>query len=88
MTTGPHFAVRLPPSARRLLFVLHDTGPLTISEASARAALRPRTIRFALAALRRAGLVRDLPQLGDLRRKRVSAVRPLAGTAEEGPADR
>ncbi len=59
-------------------------GPLTVGEAATLAGLSPRTLRFALSALRRAGLVVERPVLRDLRRKLLVACPRGVGAARIG----
>lgn len=47
----------LPPSAKRVLRILAESGPLTHKELVATTNLAPRTLRFALARLRTGGQV-------------------------------
>ena len=62
----------LPPSAITVLGILATRGPLTHKDLVANAAIPPRTVRFALARLRREGRIVERLSLRDSRQSYYS----------------
>ena len=72
----------LPPSAKRVLHVLMQHGPLTHMDLVAATGLPPRTLRFALARLRGNGRVIWRWSLRDARQRLYFAPVPHAAPRE------
>lgn len=62
-------AAGLPPSALLVKKIIEERGPLAASEIAALSGLSPRTVRYALERLRKAGLVKSIIDPTDPRRK-------------------
>ena len=61
--------IEMPPSAKLVFKVLEYEGPLTQKDIVEKTLLSPRTVRYALNILGKRGLIKDIPNLRDVRQK-------------------